>query len=71
MCYVCSEEDDWFIEYSWSHGGEEDGVDSAQLDIDLQTEIGECLGGRLDHILRLHTLSRYPQHCVAHSLHLS
>ena len=48
---------------SSSHGGlvplvgHQDIVDSPQLDIDLEAEVGEGLGGRLHHVLHLDTLS--------------
>ena len=36
---------------------DKDVVDAAQLDVDLEAEVGEGLGRRLHHVLHLHTLS--------------
>ena len=48
----------------------EDAVDSAQFDIDLETEVGEGLSRWLHHILHLHTLRGHTQQRVSHPLHL-
>ena len=50
--------------------GQQDVVDSAQLDIDLQAEVGERLGGGLLHVLHLDTLGGHAQHRVPDTLHL-
>ena len=68
--HVRAEEDDWLIEYLWSDGGQQDGVDSAQLDIDFETQVGEGLGRCLVDILGLDTLSGHPKHSVTDSLDL-
>lgn len=47
---------------------QKDVVDSAQLDIDLETEVGEGLWSGLLHVLHLHTLGGHAQHRVAHTL---
>ena len=52
------------------HRGEEDGVDAAQLHIDLEAEVGEGLGRRLVHVLHLYALRGHAEEGVAHSLHL-
>ncbi len=59
------------ILYLRSHGGKQDGIDAAQLHIDLETEIGEGLGRGLVHILHLYALRRHAQEGVTHPLHLS
>ncbi len=51
MSDVSSEEYHWFVEHFRSDLGDENGIDSAQLDIDLQTDIGQRLGRRLVDIL--------------------
>ncbi len=58
------------ILYLRSHGGKQDGIDAAQLHIDLQTEIGEGLWRGLVHILHLYALGRHAQEGVSHPLHL-
>lgn len=50
--------------------GHQDIVDSPQLDIDLEAEVGEGLGGRLHHVLHLDTLSGHAQESVSYPLHL-
>ena len=50
--------------------GQQDVVDPAQLDVDLQAEVGERLGGGLLHVLHLDTLGGHAQHRVPHALHL-
>lgn len=50
---------------------EEDVVDPAQLDVDLQTEVGEGLRRRLLNVLHLHALRGHAEHRVANALHLS
>ena len=70
MCHISTQEDDWLVEHLWSDGGQQDAVDTAQLDIDLETEVGECLGTGLVDILGLDTLSGHPQHGVSHPLDL-
>ena len=54
-----------------SDGGDQDAVDSAQLDVDLETQVGESLGRGLVDILGLDTLRGHPQQSVSHPLHLS
>ncbi len=39
--------------YFWSDVGHKDRVDAAQLDVDLETEVGEGLGRGLVHVLCL------------------
>ena len=68
--HVGPEEDDGLVEDLWSDGGDQNGVDPAQLDVDLETEVRECLGRSLVNVLGLDTLSRHPQQSVPHSLHL-
>lgn len=48
----------------------QDVVDSSQFDVDLEAEVWEGLGGRLHHILHLHTLSGHAEEGVTHTLHL-
>lgn len=50
---------------------EEDVVDAAQLDINLQTEVGESLRCRLLNILHLHTLCGHAKYRVPNTFHLS
>jgi hypothetical protein len=59
------------ILYLRSHSGKQDGIDAAQLHIDLETEIGEGLGRGLVHILHLYALRRHAKEGVPHPLHLS
>ena len=51
------------------HARHEDVVDAAQLDVDLEAEVGERLRRRLVHVLRLNTLRRKSAHDVTHALH--
>ena len=53
-----------------SDGGDQDAVDSSQLDVDLETQVGESLGRGLVDILGLDTLSGHPQQRVSHPLDL-
>ena len=53
-----------------SHLRDEDGVDAAQLGVDLEAEVGEHLGRRSRHVLGLDALGRDAQHAVPHPLHL-
>ena len=48
----------------------QDVVDAPQLDVDLQAEVGEGLGGGLHHVLHLDTLGGHAQESVSHTLHL-
>ncbi len=52
------------------NGGQQNAVDAAQLDVDLETEVAQRLRRRLDHVLRLHALRRQTEHRVADALHL-
>lgn len=45
-------------------------VNAAQLDVDFEAEVGEGLGGRLHHVLHLHTLGGHSQQGVSNTLHL-
>lgn len=49
---------------------EEDVIDPAQFDVDLQTQVGEGLRSRLLDVLHLHALRRHAEHRVANTLHL-
>lgn len=49
---------------------EEDVIYPTQLDVDLQTQVGEGLRSRLLNILHLHTLRRHAKYCVANTFHL-
>ncbi len=59
------------ILYLRPHGGKQDGIDAAQLHIDLETEIGEGLRRGFVHILHLYALGGHAQEGVTHPLHLS
>ena len=48
-----------------------DGVDSGQLHVDLEAEIGEGLWGGFVDVLSLYALRRHAQHGVSNTLHLS
>lgn len=50
---------------------EEDVIDAAQLDVDLQTEVGEGLRCCLLNILHLHTLRGHAKYRVPNTFHLS
>ena len=71
MCDICAKEDDRLIENFWSDAWHQDTVDPSELDIDLETEVGECLRRCFVHILGLDTLSCHSQDCIANSLDLS
>ena len=45
-------------------------VNSTQFDVDLETEVGESLGGGTHNVLKLDTLRGHTQHCITHTLHL-
>jgi hypothetical protein len=64
-------EDAWPVpEECGPHLGDEDGVDAAQLGIDLEAEVGEHLRRRPRHVLGLDALGGDAQHAVPHPLHL-
>jgi hypothetical protein len=64
-------EEDWPVpEECRPHLGDEDGVDAAQLGVDLEAEVGEHLRRRTGHILGLDALGGDAQHTVTHPLHL-
>jgi hypothetical protein len=46
VCHVGAEEDDRFAEDLGSDAGNEDGVDAAEFDVDLEAEIGQRLWRR-------------------------
>ena len=48
----------------------EDAVNPAQFDVDLEAEVGEGLGGRLQYILHLNTLRGHSKESVTYTLHL-
>lgn len=48
---------------------QEDVVDSSQLDIDLQAEVGESLRCCLLNIFHLHTLCGHAEYGVSNTLH--
>ena len=48
----------------------QDVVDAPQFGVDLQTEVGQGLGGGLHHVLHLDTLGGHAQQGVSHPLHL-
>ena len=50
---VGSQEDDRLAEDLWPDAWNEDGVDAAELHVDLETEVGQGLRRRLVHVLRL------------------
>ena len=49
---------------------DQDVVDSSQLDVDLEAEVGQRLGRRLHHVFHLDTLRGHAQEGVSHTLHL-
>ena len=51
--HVRAEEDDRLMEHLGSDARHQDRVHAAKLDIDLQTQVGQSLGGRLVNILSL------------------
>lgn len=51
--------------------GYQDIVDASQFSIDLQTQVGQGLRGRLHYVFHLHTLRGHAEKSVTHSLHLS
>lgn len=71
MCYIGPKEDHRFVENLWPNAGHQDVVDTAQLDVDLETQVGKSLGRCLVDIFGLDTLGSHPKDCVAHSLHFS
>ena len=50
--------------------GHQDAVDAAQLDVDLEAEVGERLRRGLVHVLGLDALGGQSEHGVADPLHL-
>ena len=70
MGHVRPQEYDGLVENFWSNGGNQDGVDSTELDVDLQTQIRQGLGRGFVDILGLDTLSGHPQQRVSHPLDL-
>lgn len=50
--------------------GDQYAVDTTQLDVDFQAQVGEGLGRGTIHILQLHTLCGHTQLGVSHTLHL-
>ena len=56
--------------YLGSDRRHQDRVDTAELHVDLEAEVGECLRAGLVDVLGLDALGGHTQHCVAHSLHL-
>ena len=67
MHYVCSKEN---IEDLGTDGRHQDGVDSGQLHVDLEAEIGEGLWGGFVDVFNLHALCHHSQVCVSYTLHL-
>jgi hypothetical protein len=72
MARLYLEEESWPVvpEECRPHLGDEDGVDAAQLRIDLEAEVGEHLGRRPGHVLGLDALRGDAKHAVPHPLHL-
>jgi hypothetical protein len=58
MCDVSTEEDDRLAEDLRPDAGDEDGVDAAEFDVDLETEVGQGLRGGLVHVLGLEVNSK-------------
>ena len=52
------------------YAGEKNAVDAAQLDVDLEAEVGQRLRRGLVDVLGLHALGRQPKHDVPNPLHL-
>ena len=51
--HVRTEEDDWLMEHLGSDARHQDRVHAAKLHVDLQTQVGQGLGGRLVYIFSL------------------
>ena len=51
--HVRAQEDDWLMEHLGSDARHQDGVHTTKLHVDLQTQVGQGLRGRLVHILGL------------------
>ena len=61
---------EYLLEKLWSVLRDQDGVDPAQLGVDLETQVGEHLCRGPGHVLGLDALRRYAQHAVPHPLDL-
>ena len=57
--------------YTVPDAGEQDVVDSAQFDVDLEAEVGQRLWRRLVDVLGLNALRRQSEHDVSDAFHLS
>ncbi len=55
---------------SLPYAGQEDVVYSPKLDVNLETQVGESLGGGLVHILGLYALCGQTKHDVPDTFHL-
>ena len=66
---VGADKNHWFGENAWAHVGHEDVIYATQLYIDLETEVGERLRGRLVYILDFHALGCDAEQGVAHAFY--
>ena len=70
MGHVGSQEDDRLVENFRPDRRDQNGVDPSQLDVDLETQVGQGLGRCLVDILGLDALCGHAQNSVADALNL-
>ena len=66
-----SHEDDRLAEQGWPHLQHQNGVDAAELDVDLEAVVGEHLRHGASHFFRLDALGGDAEDAFSHPLDLS